>query len=114
MIARWFIHEPNTAPIAPHNCSCTSCGNGLPEYLFDDRQIAFDNFLPIFGVHLGVVRVVRARVSHRRDVFKFMMLDAQNDVAIHLDKAAIAVIGKARIAALRFQPFDRFFVEAQI
>ena len=31
MIARWFIQEPNTAPIAPHSWSFGSCGNGLPE-----------------------------------------------------------------------------------
>ena len=29
-MARWFIHEPNTAPIAPQSCSRGSCGNGLP------------------------------------------------------------------------------------
>src|SRR5262249_61061140 len=30
VMPRWFIHEPNTAPIAPHSCACGSCGNGAP------------------------------------------------------------------------------------
>ncbi len=29
-MARADIQESNTAPTAPHNCSCTSCGKGLP------------------------------------------------------------------------------------
>jgi hypothetical protein len=28
-MARWFIQDENTAPIAPHNWSFGLCGNGL-------------------------------------------------------------------------------------
>ncbi len=30
LMARLFIQEPNTAPMAPQSCSCGSCGKGLP------------------------------------------------------------------------------------
>ena len=30
LIARGFIQEPNTAPIAPHICFLASCGNSSP------------------------------------------------------------------------------------
>ena len=29
-MARWLFQELNTAPIAPHSCSCTSCGKSRP------------------------------------------------------------------------------------
>jgi hypothetical protein len=30
LMARLFIQEPNTAPMAPQSCSCGSCGKGFP------------------------------------------------------------------------------------
>ena len=30
LMARAFIQEPNTAPMAPQSCSCGSCGKGRP------------------------------------------------------------------------------------
>ncbi len=30
MLARGFIQEPNTAPMAPQSCSSGSCGKGWP------------------------------------------------------------------------------------
>ena len=43
-----------------------------------------------------------------------MMLDAEHDLPVHLDKATIAVIGKALVAALPRQPLDRAIVEAEV
>ena len=43
-----------------------------------------------------------------------MMLDAQHDVGIHLDEAAIAVIGEAAVPARLRQTFDGLIVEAEI
>ena len=33
------------------------------------------------------------------DVLEMVMLDAEHDVAVHLDEAAVAVIGETRVAA---------------
>ncbi len=43
-----------------------------------------------------------------------VMLDAEHDLAVHLDEAAIAVLGEARIAALARQALDGVVVEAEI
>ena len=42
------------------------------------------------------------------------MVDAQHDIAVHLDEAAIAVIGEARIAGALGQALDGLVVEAEI
>ena len=42
------------------------------------------------------------------------MLDAEHDVAVHLDEAAVAVVGEARIAARPREAFRRPVVEAEV
>ncbi len=34
LLARGFIHEPNTAPIAPQSWACGSCGKSWPSSRF--------------------------------------------------------------------------------
>jgi hypothetical protein len=47
-------------------------------------------------------------------LLEMVMIDAEHDVAIHLDEAAIAVIGEAGVAGAPGQAFDRDVVEAEI
>jgi hypothetical protein len=42
------------------------------------------------------------------------MINAQHDIGIHLDKAAVGVIGKPRIAGFGGQPFHRFIIQTEI
>ena len=55
-MARWFIQEPNTAPMAPQSCSRGSCGKGLPSSLLDDLLVLADHAAPVVGRELGVER----------------------------------------------------------
>ena len=48
------------------------------------------------------------------DVLEDAVVDAENDVGIHLDEAAIAVVGEAGIAGARGEPFDGAVVEAEV
>jgi hypothetical protein len=68
-MARAFIQEPNTAPIAPHSCSCGSCGNGLPARA---RRflVAADQFDPVVGGEIGVERVALAVLEGVEDVLE--------------------------------------------
>ena len=43
-----------------------------------------------------------------------VVVHAEHDVAVHLDEAAVAVIGEARVAGWPRQPLDRAVVEAEI
>ena len=49
-----------------------------------------------------------------QQVLEFRMVDAEHDVAVHLDKAPVAVIGKTRIAAGRCQTFHTLVVETEV
>jgi hypothetical protein len=48
------------------------------------------------------------------DVLELLLVDVENDVAEHLDEAAIGVIGEAGIAAALGQRFDGLVVEAEV
>ena len=48
------------------------------------------------------------------DLLEAVMVDAEHDAAIHLDEAAIAVPGEARIAGALGEAFDGLVVEAEI
>ena len=48
------------------------------------------------------------------DVLELLLGNIEDDVAEHLDQAAIGVVGKARIAAALGQGFDGLVVEAEV
>ncbi len=98
-MARWFIHEPNTAPIAPQSCSCGSCGKGCFNSRSTSCLVDRDHLAPILGGELGVERLALVELVVLERVLEMLVVDAQHDLAVHLDEAAIAVIGEARVAA---------------
>ena len=106
-MARSFIQEPNTAPAAPQSCFHGSCGNSLPGALLDQRLEAVDEFLLVGGGELRVfdVRVILLVLEAVDDHFKRLvilvlaLLDAHDDVAVHLDEAAVAIPGEALVLA---------------
>ena len=84
-MARWFIHEPNTAPIAPQSCACGSCGNGLPLLLLDALLVARDDL----GCQSSALRSVSSDVAVAilvvvEDFLEVVMLDAEHHVGIHV------------------------------
>ena len=109
------VHDRHTASIAPHSC--------------------------IVGIHREVVArasrgrapctprrdcAARPRRARRRSATPAVMRlaasrcsncakrHAEHDVAVHLDEAAIRVVGEARVAARAREPDDRAIVEAEV
>ena len=113
-MARWFIQEPNTAPTAPQSCSWTSCGKGRPSSCSTTCLVALDHGLPVGGDQFGVERDAAVALHVFEDVLEMVMLHAEHDVAVHLDEAAVAVIGEARVAAAPDQALHRDVVEAEV
>ncbi len=47
-------------------------------------------------------------------MLELVLVDVQHDVAVHLDEAAVRVLGKAAVAGLALQALDRVVVHAQV
>jgi len=80
-------------------------GNQLLQITDRHVQIGFDAFFVLEGVHdflEGVVRVL---------VFRF---EAHDDVAVHLDEAAVGIPAEPFVAGLADDALDRLIVQAQV
>ena len=53
---------------------------------------------PVVGVEVGVERVAVEVLVVVEDVLEHAVVDAEHDVGIHLDEAAVAVVGEALVA----------------
>ena len=71
---------------------------GLAQFLLNLRLVEIGDALQIVRVQLGVEFDALVFLLGLEDLLEQRMLHAQHDIGIHLDEAAIAVIGKARIA----------------
>ncbi len=80
----------------------------------DDFLETGDDRLPIRGAELGVEHGIGLDLVVLDQLLEVMVLDAEHDLAVHLQKTAIAVIGEALVAALFGQPRDRLVVEPEI
>ena len=109
-----FIHEPNTAPMAPQSCSCGSCGKSLAELVLDALLVAHDQLGPVVGGEFGVERVALPLLVVVEHFLEMLVADAEHDVGIHGDEAPIAVIGEAPVAGFLRQRLDGLVVEAEI
>ncbi|MNV74192.1 hypothetical protein D3C71_1673930 [compost metagenome] len=58
--------------------------------------------------------MAEARLLVLEDFLKDVVVDAHDDVAIHLDEAAVAVPGKARVAGIVTECMHGLIVEAEI
>ncbi len=114
MRARAPIQERNTAPIAPHNCSERSSGNGATEHLFDLRLVELGDALPVGGVEIGVELDALVLFLVVEDLLEMAVVHLEHDAGIHLDEAAIGIVGEALIAGELRQALDGFGVEAEI
>ena len=89
--------------MAPQSCSCGSCGKGLPSSLLDHGLVRLaTSFSQILGGQLGVEIDAAVAPSGRSSISsKWCVVDAEHDVAVHLDEAAVAVVGEARDRRVR-------------
>ena len=84
------------------------------QILLHARFVEFGDALQVIGIQFGIHFDTFLVFFVVQDFFEMGMVDAQHHIGIHLDKAAIAVIGKARIAGQLGQTFRRRGVEAKI
>ncbi len=84
------------------------------QLLFDDRLVAGHDFLPIIGIKIRVLKGTLVVLVHIQDVFKHPVIDAKHHIAVHLDEAAIAVIGKSLVTSTLGQALDGHIVETEI
>ncbi len=57
---------------------------------------------------------LRLLLAAVEDVLELVLRDLEHDVAEHLDEAAVAVVGEARVAALGLERLHRLVVQAQV
>ena len=120
-----FIEPPvsdraRRLPAAEHRA------DGAPELFFGIVREGRTGFLHDLGLEGRDQRfqIIRRQFRIQRDaaiflrvfeqVFEMVVIDAQHDIAIHLDEPAVAVIGEAAVIAARRQPFDRHIVQPQV
>ena len=87
---------------------------GLAKLLLDQRLEAADHLRPMLGLELAVhFEAIETFVVFER-LFEQIVVDAEHHVGIHLDEAAIGVVGKSAVGGPARQPLDRLVVEAEI
>ena len=100
--------------MAPHSCSCGSCGKRWPSSSFDALLVALDQLGPVVGGEIGVERVAVALLVVVEHFLEVIVADAEHHVGIHGDEAPVAVIGEAPVAGFLRQRLDGLVVEAEI
>ena len=86
----------------------------LAGFFLDTLLVARDDLGPVLGVEIGVERVAVAVLMVVEDFLEVMMADAEHDVGIHGDEAAVAVLGETPVAGLFRERIYRDVVEAEI
>ena len=80
----------------------------------DGCFVVGDNFAPRLLVEIRVGGKSVEVLEVLEDVLERAVIDTQNDIAVHLNKAAITVEREAGIARQRGQPFNGFVVQPEI
>ncbi len=86
----------------------------LAGLLLNQLLVVFDDDLQILGGQVGIELRLHLLLASVEEVLELILRDFENDVAEHLDEAAVAVVCEPRIAALGHQRLDRLVVQAQI
>ena len=73
-------------------------------------MMAFRSSARQIGIELGLDLCLR---SSKMSI-ELLHLDVQRDFAEHLDEAAVAIVGEARVAGLRDQALDGLVVQAEV
>ena len=81
---------------------------GRAELGFDERLEAGDQLGPIVGRKLGIELEAFQILFVLEDLLEQLVVEAENHVGIHLDEAAIGVVGEAPVAGAPRQVPRRF------
>jgi hypothetical protein len=87
---------------------------GRAELARDDRLVGRDQALPVGGGKIGVESEALAVLVGVEGLLEMMVIDAEHDVRIHRDEAAIAVEGEALVAGILGDRGDGRVVEAEV
>ena len=66
------------------------------------------------SVQVGVQLDAEVLLGDLEQILEVEVIDAQHDIGVHLDEAAVAVVGEARVAGLGGEALDRHVVEAEV
>ena len=80
----------------------------------DNFQITLDDRLPVIGFQISITRQRLLQLVIIQHFFEKILRHAHNNIAIHLNKAAIAVPRKARITGMGGQRGYSFIVQAKV
>ena len=86
----------------------------LAELALDEGLVAADDRHPILRRELSIVFESLEIFEVLEDLLEQLMVDAEHHIGIHLDEAAIGVVGKSSVARAAREPFDGLVVEAEI
>jgi hypothetical protein len=87
---------------------------GFAGLLLDHLLIVVDDGRQILGREVGVQLGLDLVLARIEDVVELGHINIQRDLAEHLNKAAVRIVGEARIAGTLGQPFHGFVVQAQV
>ncbi len=73
-----------------------------------------DDGTPVIGIQIRVEIVLVLFLVDFENLLEIVMINAEHHIGIHLDEAAIAVIGKARVVGLDSKPLHCLVIETQI
>ena len=76
--------------------------------------VIVDDRAPVFGVKIGVERVALAVLVVLEDVLEIVNIDVEHDVRVHLNEAAIGIVGETRVVRRFRQSFDRGVVQPEV
>src|SRR4051794_26111693 len=80
----------------------------------DDLLEAGGERPPILGAELGIEHGADLDLMVLDQLLEMMVLDAEHDLPVHLQKAAVAVIGEALVAAVADEALDGLVVEPEV
>ena len=84
------------------------------QFLFNLGFVERDDALPVGGSEFGVEVVAAIGFFVLENLLEHLVVEAEHNVGIHLDEAAIAVIGEARIMRVMRQRLHGLVVQTQI
>ena len=86
----------------------------LAGLLLHQLLVAGDDFLQIFGGEVGIELGLGLLLLAVEDFVEIVLGDFEHHGAVHLDEAAVAIVGEARVVALGFDGFDGLVVQAEV
>ena len=86
----------------------------LAQFFLDPGLVKCDDLLPFGGSQFGIEFPAKRGLAVLQDFLEHVVVQPHDDVGIHLDEAAVAVIGKALVAGIGRKSLHRLVVEAEI